>query len=73
MNDESSTSEQWLEFASQLLPGDDVVGGTNAYFAELNRQRPGIRFPVAFSINPQVHAFDDLSLIENLEAQPETI
>lgn len=71
--DESSTSEQWLQFASQLLPGIAVVGGTNAYFAELNRQRPGIRFPVAFSINPQVHAFDDLSLIENLEAQPETI
>ena len=70
---ESSTSEQWLELASQLLPRHTVVGGTNAYFAELNRSRPTARFPTAFSINPQVHAFDDLSLIENLEAQPETI
>jgi D-apionolactonase len=70
---ELSTSEQWLELASQLLPQTKVVGGTNANFAELNRHRPGAHFPTAFSINPQVHAFDDLSLIENLEAQPETI
>jgi hypothetical protein len=28
---------------------------------------------MAFSLNPQVHAFDDLSLTENLEGQPETI
>ncbi len=70
---ELTTSERWLEFASQVLPGVTIVGGTNAYFAELNRNRPTARFPAAFSINPQVHAFDDLSLIENLEAQPETI
>jgi hypothetical protein len=71
--DESTTSEQWLGFASQLLPGITVVGGTNSNFTELNRQRPTTRFPAAFSLNPQVHAFDDLSLIENLEGQPETI
>ena len=70
---ELSTAERWLELASQILPRVTIVGGTNAYFAELNRNRPVSRFPAAFSINPQVHAFDDLSLIENLEAQPETI
>jgi hypothetical protein len=70
---ELSTSEQSLELASQLLPQTEVVGGTNANFVELNRRRMAPRFPTAFSINPQVHAFDDLSLIENLEAQPETI
>jgi D-apionolactonase len=70
---ELSTSEQWLELASKLLPRHTAVGGTDAYFAELNRRRPTARFPIAFSINPQVHAFDDLSLIENLEAQPETV
>ena len=70
---ELSTSEQWLELASQLLPQTEVVGGTNANFAELNRCRAAARFPAAFSISPQVHAFDDLSLMENLEAQPETI
>jgi hypothetical protein len=70
---ESSTSEQWLELAAGLLPQTAVVGGTNSNFTELNRHRPTTRFPTAFSLNPQVHAFDDLSLIENLEGQPEVI
>ncbi len=70
---ESSTSEQWLELAAGLLAQTAIVGGTNANFTELNRHRPTTRFPTAFSLNPQVHAFDDLSLIENLEGQPEVI
>jgi len=70
---ERATSEKWLEQASRLLPHTTVVGGTNDNFAELNRGTPTSRFPAAFSINPQVHAFDDLSLIENLEAQPEAV
>jgi D-apionolactonase len=52
-----------------------VAAGTNAYFAELNRNRPGpgsTALP-CYSINPQVHAFDHLSLIENLEAQAVTV
>ncbi len=60
---------------ARLTPNAKIVGGTNAYFAELNRQRPDIATTdaVCFSINPQVHAFDDLSLIESLQAQPDTI
>jgi hypothetical protein len=52
-----------------------VVSGTNIYFNELNRHRlpPGQAAGLAWSVNPQIHAFDDLSLIENLEAQPDTI
>lgn len=45
--------------------------GTNAYFAELNRHRPQkskAEF-ISFTICPQIHAFDDDSLVENLEAQ----
>ncbi len=49
--------------------GADVAIGTNEYFAELNRNRPIEGSILCFSLNPQVHAFDDLSLIENLEAQ----
>ena len=70
---ESSTSEQWLELAAGLLSQTAVVGGTNSNFTELNRHRPTTRFPTVFSLNPQVHAFDDLSLIENLEGQSEVI
>lgn len=49
--------------------------GVDAYFAELNRSRPpAAEFDfVTYSICPQVHAFDNLSLIENLEAQKYTV
>jgi len=52
-----------------------VVAGTNAYFAELNRNRPTVHDSMrgCYSINPQVHAFDNLSLCETLEAQRETV
>jgi hypothetical protein len=52
-----------------------LVVGTDAYFAELNRGRPEAATSrlVCFSFNPQVHASDDLSLSETLEALPEMI
>lgn len=48
-----------------------VATGTDANFAELNRQRPptGLEALPCFSANPQVHAFDAETLIENLAAQ----
>ncbi|MEP7024726.1 MAG: hypothetical protein ABJB47_13195, partial [Actinomycetota bacterium] len=51
-----------------------VIAGTNIYFNELNRHRlpPGQAAGLAWSVNPQIHAFDDLSLMENLQAQPDT-
>ena len=52
-----------------------IVVGTNGYFAELNRGRPEPieDCPVCYSINPQVHAFDNLSLRETIEAQRATV
>jgi hypothetical protein len=46
--------------------------GTNYYFTEFNRARPTPDEGdlVCYSLNPQVHAFDLRSLVENLEAQP---
>jgi hypothetical protein len=49
--------------------------GTDAYFTQLNRARPSatsLDF-VCYSVNPQVHAFDDASLVETLEAQGATV
>lgn len=48
-----------------------VYGGTDANFTELNRHRPAPASVdgLTFAINPQVHAFDDLSLIETLRMQ----
>ena len=68
---EKVTSPRWLALARQTLPGATVVGGTNMWFAELNRERPPLPAPpVAFALSPQVHASDEFSMVENLEAFP---
>jgi hypothetical protein len=71
--------ERWVRLARERLteraPTAAFVAGTDAYFAELNRDRPPVAAldGVCYSINPQVHAFDDISLVENLAAQAETV
>ena len=52
-----------------------IAVGTNAYFAELNRNRPALQdgMLACYSINPQVHAFDNLSLRETLGAHRWTV
>jgi hypothetical protein len=52
-----------------------IGGGTNVYFAELNRVEA---FPtsfdvVAYPVTPQVHSDDDLSLVETPAAQADTV
>lgn len=56
-------------------PGAEFGGGTDGYFAELNRNRPPTSAldVVGYSINPQVHAFDLGSLAENLGGQADTV
>jgi hypothetical protein len=60
---------------SSLLPGVPLLGGTNQFFAELNRSRPATEAMegIVFSLNPQVHAGDDLSIVENLAAQADVV
>ena len=45
------------------------------YFTEINRTRPQTATwdGVCFSITPQIHAFTDVDLIENLDAQGENV
>ncbi len=47
------------------------AGGTDAYFTDLNRGLPALRHAdlVTYSLNPQVHAFDCVSLVETLPTQ----
>ncbi len=58
-----------VDILQDAIGNVQVVVGTDAYFAELNRNRPKVREPlqVCYSINPQVHAFDKLSLCETIE------
>ena len=76
---ENSTTAPWVTLARRFLkrydPGAVIGAGTNAYFTELNRERPptdALDF-VCYSLNPQVHAFDNASLVETLEAQAWTV
>lgn len=70
---ENSTSEHWVRLARQQLKGP-IGTGTNANFTELNRGRPGDPPEVVcYSANPQVHAFDNLSLAETFEGLRDTV
>jgi D-apionolactonase len=57
------------------IPNALFAGGTDLYFCELNRTRPeadamdGVFYPIM----PQMHAFSDRDIIENLEAQGHTV
>jgi hypothetical protein len=51
------------------------IGGTNQFFAEINREFPD-RDSIdgaVYSINPQTHASDDRSMMENLLGQEDTV
>ncbi len=76
---EEATREHWVRLAQSVLTsaGSDIpiAAGANGNFAELNRHRPAtdsIAMP-CFSLNPQVHTFDNLSLVENLAAQAHAV
>ncbi len=76
---EPCTAERWVAMARSALetcaPGAPFASGTNAYFAELNRGSPPgpSSDALVYSINPQIHAFDDRSIMETLSAQPATV
>jgi D-apionolactonase len=76
---ELATDPRWVALARERLreqaPNALFAGGTNANFCELNRFRPAgsSQDGIVYSINPQIHAFDELSLAENITAQAETV
>jgi hypothetical protein len=74
---DETTPPELVELVRQRLSLDGVpiAGGTDMYFCELNRTRPQVAAMdgVFWSINPQVHAFDDLSVVETVEAQGEQV
>jgi hypothetical protein len=78
---EPATSFETLRFARHhlRLPEVTLGGGTDSHFCELNREQALGRFGlaeadfIAWPTTPQVHLFDDLSVMENLEAQPHTL
>jgi len=78
-NNVSTTPPALIEFAvpklREVIENLKIGAGTNNYFAKFNRNPPpsdNIDF-VVYSLNPQVHAFDNFSMIETLGAQAETV
>jgi hypothetical protein len=76
---ESTTGEKWIRLARSHLssydPQAQIGTGTDAYFAELNRDRSPVSFVdlICYPVNPQVHAFDNATMVENLEGQTHTV
>ena len=72
---DDTLTKKLTESLQSSFPKVIVGTGVNAYFAELNRNVPknGDSAFVNFTVSPQVHAFDDLSLVENLEALPDVV
>ncbi len=72
---EKTTPEKLLVLARKKIqmpyPNIKAGGGTDAFFTEINRERPTTDTAdfIVYSNNPQVHAFDNTSLVENLGGQ----
>ena len=75
---EKSTQKKWVDLAREKLipfhPDVRLGAGTDAYFAEINRSHPPKDIEVlCYSVNPQVHASDNLTIVENLEGMEQTV
>jgi hypothetical protein len=72
---ENPTSEKTVQHVRPMLqryaPNILFAAGTPDFFTEINRVRlqPGATSFLCYSNNPQVHAFDNTTLIENLAGQ----
>ena len=66
------TPVEFVATAREFLGPERIIcGGTDLYFTEVNRGSavvPGLD-QINFSLNPQVHSFDDRTLIQNLATQ----
>ena len=69
---EATTAEGDVALAREALAGVDAGarfgGGTDGHFAEINRRRSSARGldRLVFALNPQVHAIDDATIVENV-------
>jgi D-apionolactonase len=67
--------QKMLDPLRSVFPNVHIGAGTLGFFTGLNRNRinnPDIDF-ISYSINPQVHAFDNRTLVENLNGQSATV
>lgn len=74
---EGTTDAATLQLAREKLgdTGAPIGAGTDFFFTELNRQRPPAADAdcISYSLNPQVHAFENVDLVETLPTQGDTV
>jgi hypothetical protein len=66
------TPAEFISTARKVLGAAALIsGGTDLYFTEINRGNPAVPGidQISFSLNPQVHSFDDRTVIQNLATQ----
>jgi hypothetical protein len=77
VTDEETTPPELVSVVREALrlDGTPIAGGTDMYFCELNRTRPQTEAMdgLFWSVNAQVHAFDDISVLETSEALGEQV
>ncbi len=74
--DRLTTDQATFQLAMERLASFGVPfgAGTNAYFAQVNREHPPTEADfLVYSITPLVHALDSLTLVENTAAFAETV
>jgi hypothetical protein len=77
--DHRSTPESVINSAASLFkkafPSIRTGSGSNANFTQVNRARPDsvLMDYLSYSIHPQEHASDNMTLVENLQAQSTTV
>ena len=69
------TVAEFRAAARRILRTAGIVAGTDGYFVEINRNKPAWReaLGICYSVNPQVHTFDDAVIIDNLEGQHDAL
>lgn len=69
------SDDSWLAPLKKAFGAAKAGVGTDDGFVQINRFRPeGSGFDaVCYSINPQVHAIDNMTMVENLAAQADTV
>ncbi len=74
LHGDATVIAQWVRSATSADLRVPVGAGTRANFAEINRTHPDRRASfVTYGINPQVHAFDDTSILETAATIPSIV
>ncbi len=76
---EKPATERWVQLARRHLssydPEAEIGAGSSANFTELNRERPEVDAIdlTCYPVTPQVHTFDNASMVETLRTQGWTV